>query len=136
MGIASTDLPESHPEPPTEPASQELVLQASERSRAAHAVLVVGFDRRPESLAALETAAELGRRLAAELRVIHAVDLTDYPVDPDRADWEDKAQEVLQHEQETVAHQLLDYEFGWSYVALHGDPVRALGRARTNRTLS
>ena len=71
MGISSIDRPGSHPEPPTEATRQELVLQASDRSQAAHAVLVVGFDRRPESLAALATAAELGRRLAAELRVIH-----------------------------------------------------------------
>ncbi len=126
MGSSSTDLRGSHPEPPAEPTRQELVLQASERSQAAHAVLVVGFDRRPESLAALVTAAELGRRVAAELRVIHAIDLTDYPVDPDSADWEDKGRELLQQEQETVARQLAHYEYSWSYVALHGDPVRAL----------
>ena len=90
---------------------------------------MVGFDRRPESLTALMTAAELGGRLAAELRVIHAIDLTDYPVDPDRGDWEDKGQEVLQREQEIVAHRLADYEYGWSYVAVHGEPVRELSRA-------
>ena len=49
MGSPSTDLPQSHAEPPR----QELVLQASEPSRAAHAVLVVGFNKRPESLTAL-----------------------------------------------------------------------------------
>ena len=124
MGSPSTDLPQSHAEPPR----QELVLQASEPSRAAHAVLVVGFNKRPESLTALVTATDLGRRLAAELRVIHTVDLTDYPVDPDGAEWENKAQQALQHEQETVAHQLAGYDFGWSYVALRGDPVETLSR--------
>jgi nucleotide-binding universal stress UspA family protein len=128
MAGSSTDLVEKHPEPPAEPTRQELVLQARERSQAAHAVLVVGFDGRPESLAALVTAAELGRRVAAELRVIHAIDLTDYPVDPEGEDWEDKGRELLQQEQETVARQLAHYEYSWSYVALHGDPVRALSR--------
>ncbi len=129
LGIPSSDLPCNHPNTPAVPAKQGEIQQATRPSKAASAVLVVGFDRRPESLAALMTAAELGRRLAAELRVIHAIDLTDYPVDPDRGDWEDKGQQVLQTEQETVAHQLANYEYGWSYVALHGEPVRELSRA-------
>ena len=129
MGILSTDLPRNHLNTPTVPAKQGEVQQATRPSKAASAVLVVGFDRRPESLTALMTAAELGRRLAAELRVIHAIDLTDYPVDPDRGDWEDKGQEVLHREQEIVAHRLADYEYGWSYVAVHGEPVRELSRA-------
>ena len=129
LGTPSSDLPCNHPNTPAVPAKQGEIQQATRPSKAASAVLVVGFDRRPESLAALMTAAELGRRLAAELRVIHAIDLTDYPVDPDRGDWEDKGQQVLQTEQETVAHQLANYEYGWSYVALHGEPVRELSRA-------
>lgn len=128
MGISSTDLPSSHPDTPAAPVRQGVAQPASQASKTEPAVLVVGFDRRPESLTALMTAAELGHRLAAELRVVHAIDLTDYPVDPDRGNWEDKGQQVLQQEQETVAHQLAHYEYGWSYAALHGDPVRALSR--------
>jgi nucleotide-binding universal stress UspA family protein len=128
LAISSTDLPPSHPNTAAAPAVQGVVQPASQPSKTAPAVLVVGFDRRPESLTALMTAAELGRRLAAELRIIHAIDLTDYPVDPERGDWEDSGQEALQQEEETVAHELAHYQYSWSYVALRGDPVRALSR--------
>jgi nucleotide-binding universal stress UspA family protein len=128
LGTPSSDLPPSHPDAPTAPARAEAVQQSSQPSNPAPAVLVVGFNRHPASLSALTTAAELGRRLAAELRVIHAIDLSDYPEDIDRGDWEDKGQEALQQEQDTVAHQLADYEYGWSYAALHGDPASALSR--------
>jgi hypothetical protein len=60
------------------------------------AAIVVGFDRSAASLAALGKAAELGAQLGAELHVIHAVDLSDYPVDPDAADWEEQAAASLE----------------------------------------
>jgi hypothetical protein len=84
MGISSTDLPDRHPEPTTGPTRQEVLLEAGEPAETARAALVVGFDRRPESLTALATAAEPGCKLSAQLRVIHAIDLTGYRVDPDR----------------------------------------------------
>jgi nucleotide-binding universal stress UspA family protein len=90
--------------------------------------LVVGFDRRPESLAALRTAIQIGRRLQAGLWIVHAVDLSDYPVDPDRHDYEEQAQKTLAEERVAVSTVLAGYEFGWSYRALNDDPVHALIR--------
>jgi nucleotide-binding universal stress UspA family protein len=52
--------------------------------------LVVGFDRDAVSRAALTVAADLAGRLAARLVVVHVVDLDDYPIDPEAADWEEQ----------------------------------------------
>jgi nucleotide-binding universal stress UspA family protein len=88
--------------------------------------LVVGFDRSTASLTALGTAADLGARLNAELRVVHAVDLGDYPIDPDSADWEEQAAVNLEAERRSVSEALADYPFGWSYVAVRSEPAQAL----------
>jgi nucleotide-binding universal stress UspA family protein len=98
-------------------------------SRVPGPVLVIGFDRRPESIAALMTAASLGRALGAFLQVVHAVDLADYPVDPDQADWESGAGQALAEERRAAAEVLGHYPHGWSYRAWRDDPARALARA-------
>lgn len=92
------------------------------------AALVVGFDRSTASLAALEKAAEIGGRLGAELHVLHAVDLADYPIDPDADDWESQAAKSLDEERGTVAVALAGYPYGWSYSALRAEPAEALNR--------
>jgi nucleotide-binding universal stress UspA family protein len=106
-----------------------LVLDHAPGSEDSGANLVVGFDRRAESMAALETAVQLGGRLQANLLVIHAVDLADYPIDPDRRDYEEQAQRTLAEERFTVSSVLASYAFGWTYRALRDDPVDALIRA-------
>lgn len=68
---------------------------------ASHA-LVVGFDRSCASLAAVQQAARIGDRLTASITVVHAVDLKDFPVDPDRADWERAASRALEAERAAV----------------------------------
>ena len=70
---------------------------------APQATLVVGYDRRPESQDALRVAAGLAERMDAELHVVHAVDLTDYPIDPDGFDWEQRARDALDEERAAVA---------------------------------
>ena len=90
--------------------------------------LVVGFDQSEPSLAALEKAAEIGRRLGAELHVVHAIDLSDYPVDPDADDWESQAAKSLEQERGAVAVALAGYPYGWSYSALRAEPAEALNR--------
>lgn len=92
------------------------------------AAMVVGFDRSGASLAALEKAAEIGRRLGAELHVLHAVDLSDYPIDPDADDWESQAANRLEEERRTVAIALAGYPYGWSYAALRAEPAEVLNR--------
>lgn len=92
------------------------------------AAIVVGFDRSPASLAALGKAAELGSRLAAELWIVHAVDLDDYPVDPDVSDWEQQAAETLEEDRQRVSAALAGYPCGWSYTAIRAEPAEALTR--------
>jgi len=57
--------------------------------------IVVGCNRHPASLSALGTAARLGQPLDAVLSVIHAIDLADYPIDPDSPDWEEHCERTL-----------------------------------------
>ena len=88
--------------------------------------LVVGFDLSPVSQCALEVAVDLTRRLGAYLHVVHAVDLSDYPIDPDGPDWEEQARRTLATEQQTVAAALSEFDGRWTYHAWHGVPSRLL----------
>lgn len=103
-------------------------LERGEPSGQARAAMVVGFDRSAASLGALGKAAEIGEMLRAELHVVHAIDLSDYPVDPDADDWEEQAAKSLQDERDRVSTTLADYPCGWSYVALRAEPADALNR--------
>lgn len=88
--------------------------------------LVLGHDRHPRSEAALSVAADLTRRLHAHLHVVHGIDLADYPIDPDAADWEQQAQHALTDQRRQVTAALVGCHTGWSYHAWRGDPVRLL----------
>ncbi len=90
--------------------------------------IVVGFDRSAASLAALGKAAELGGRMGAELHVVHAVDLDDYPVDPDGDDWEEQAATNLEEEHQRVTAALAGYPCPWSYLPVRAEPAEALTR--------
>jgi len=86
----------------------------------------VGFDRSAASREALDRAADLGRRLGATLYVVHAVDLSDYPVDPDADDWEKAAAAALEEERAAAAVALAAYPGRWEYVARRSRPAEAL----------
>jgi nucleotide-binding universal stress UspA family protein len=90
------------------------------------ATLVLGYDRRPESQDALQVAVDMARRLSAQLHVVHAIDLDDYPIDPESADWDDQARLVLAGERAVVASVLGEHSTGWTYQAGHGDPATFL----------
>jgi nucleotide-binding universal stress UspA family protein len=90
------------------------------------ATLVVGYDRRPESQYALQEAVDLARRLVAQLQVVHAVDVSDYPLDPDSFDWEQRARQALDEERVAVSAALDHHIAGWSYRAGYGDPAELL----------
>ncbi|HET6965250.1 MAG TPA: universal stress protein, partial [Acidimicrobiales bacterium] len=90
--------------PGTEPP-----LEADRTAGSPTTAIVVGFDRSRASLAALAKAAELGGRMGAESPVVHAVDLDDYPVDPDADDWEAQAATNLEEERRRVAAALAGY---------------------------
>jgi nucleotide-binding universal stress UspA family protein len=90
------------------------------------ASLVVGHDRHPGSRRVLEVAADLAARLNAHLHVVHAVDLSDYPIDPDSPDWEDRAASVLTADRDDVREQLAARSGGWTYHAGRADPVHLI----------
>lgn len=90
------------------------------------ASLVVGHDRQGESRDAIDVAIGLATRLSAHLHVVHAVNLSDYPVDPELDDWGERANETLAEERVEVAKALSDHAFGWTYHGGHGDPAKLL----------
>ena len=65
--------------------------------------LVLGHDHHPYSQNALTVAAALARRLRAEVHVVHSIDLSDYPIDPDAADWVQQVECALQDQYQQVA---------------------------------
>ncbi|WP_169747837.1 universal stress protein [Pseudonocardia acaciae] len=101
--------------------------ESGEHDRAS--TVVVGY--RPDSSGerALAVAVDIGRRLAGRLRVVHVVDLTDYPVDVDSADWEQRGEETLDRERDRVTHTLVGCGLDWQYEVRHGDPACELDQA-------
>jgi nucleotide-binding universal stress UspA family protein len=91
--------------------------------------LVVGHSRDPSSDHALAVAADLGRRLHARLHVVHVVDIGDYPIDIDAADWEERGQQELAAQRVRVERILADAGLGWTYEARRGDPAVELARS-------
>jgi nucleotide-binding universal stress UspA family protein len=88
--------------------------------------LVLGYDRTEQSRYALSVATDLALRLDAHLHVVHIVDLRDYPIDPDSADWEQQGRDNLADEVEAARAELAGWSGQWTYHQKRGDPVRAL----------
>ncbi|MDT7649454.1 MAG: hypothetical protein QOI36_860, partial [Pseudonocardiales bacterium] len=57
--------------------------------------LVVGHSHDPSSDDALAVALDLGRRLRAQLHVLHVIGTGDYPIDIDAGDWEERGRQAL-----------------------------------------
>jgi nucleotide-binding universal stress UspA family protein len=94
----------------------------------ANPMIVAGYANPGASGRALAVAAELARDLQAHLTVVHVVDLDDYPVDPDAADFEVEAARRLQAERAEVTEQLAGSGVTWTYTVARGNPVDALTR--------
>jgi nucleotide-binding universal stress UspA family protein len=124
--MVSGTVPNGSPDGADSTVSQRIEIPGREAEGHHSARLVVGFDRQPVSLQALDVAADLATRLDAELHVVHAVDLTDYPIDPDAADWDEQAEAVLAEEHQKVREVLNRQPVPWAYHAAHGDPVDLL----------
>lgn len=96
---------------------------AGPRRAPAGASLVLGHNRYPTVDNALRVAADLAGRLRADLHGVHGVDLSDYPGDPDAADWEQQARHALDVQRARVEAALANSPASWTYHAGHGDPV-------------
>ncbi len=90
------------------------------------ASIVVGVGRDEVGRAVLPVAVDLGRRLRAQLYVVHVVDPGDFPVDPDDPGWEEQGARTLAAEREEVRRMLDGFEWGWSYSTWFGDPATTL----------
>jgi nucleotide-binding universal stress UspA family protein len=90
-----------------------------------NAHLVVGHDQSQGSQTALLVGADFANHLNAHLHVVHVVDLSDYPVDPDLADWEEQAQAKVAREEALVRLSLQGQNL-WTYHLMRGDAVTSL----------
>lgn len=115
----------SHVVPADDP-QHRLSLPGFDGMDEARVNLVMGFDLSPVSQCALEVAADLAHRLDAHLHVVHVVDLSDYPIDPDRSDWEAQGERMVALERDTVGTVLDTFNGAWTYHAWRGDPARLL----------
>jgi nucleotide-binding universal stress UspA family protein len=102
------------------------VSSAFDADRTDGPTLVVGHGHDPSSDHALLAAIDLARRLGGRLHVVHVIDLNDYPVDVDAADWEERGAEAVAAEQRHVESVLADASVPWTYEACHGDPATVL----------
>jgi nucleotide-binding universal stress UspA family protein len=105
-------------------------LQPREADGRAH--LLVGYNRHPASHHALLVAAQLAEALDAHLTVMHVVDLDDYPIDPDRADWEEAAEKQIALEQDYATTLLADKPIRWRYHSARGVPADQLAKAASD----
>ena len=109
----------------TGPLSSRLRISGTVRETA-ETSLVLGHSRHAAADLALQFAVDLARRLRADLHVVHAVDLLDYPVDPDAADWEQQARRALAEQRRHVDAVLAGFPLSWTYQAGHGNPARLI----------
>ncbi|MEO7058762.1 MAG: universal stress protein [Lapillicoccus sp.] len=110
----------------SDPASGHRRTPAPASPPAGTVHLVLGYDADPVSQRALAVAIDLAARLRAQLHVVHAVALADYPIDPDRADWDERGRLALAAERTVIESALRFHTTGWSYHEGRGDPARLL----------
>lgn len=122
-------MPDPAPQAPLAelpPDTRRIRIDGPGADRAAATTLVLGHGGDPASGQALRVAADLAGRLHAHVQVVHGVDLDDYPIDPDAADWDHQAQLALATQRRQVADALAGVGQGWTYHASHADPVRLI----------
>ena len=67
------------------------------------------------------------------LHVVHVIEIKDYPVDSDAADWEQQGAAVIAEQRRRVEARLGDAGVPWSYEDRHGDPASELARVAADR---
>lgn len=90
--------------------------------------LLVGYDRHPASHHAVIVAADLAHALGASLLVLHVIDLEDYPIDPDAADYEVAAARTVAQERQHAEGLLSQATVEWTYETARDDPAHALAK--------
>lgn len=91
--------------------------------------LLVGHGRGPSSDHALHVAVDLGRRLGAQLHVVHTICGNDYPVALDGWDWAAQGAEAIAEERRHVEGLLAGAGLPWTYEERNGDPATELAQA-------
>lgn len=97
-----------------------------------HNRLLVGYDSSPASRRAVGVAAQLAEALDADLTVLHSVGLEDYPIDPDRPDWEEMAERRISELEAMAVELLQNAPIRWEYETARGDPASALAKAASD----
>lgn len=126
----STESASGDPDPTTAPAVTELPpdtprvrIDGPAPTQEPMTTLVLGHGRDPGSARALQVAADLAGRLHAHLHVVHGVDLDDYPIDPDAADWDQQARRALAEQHDAVETVLAGTAAGWTYHTSRAEPA-------------
>jgi nucleotide-binding universal stress UspA family protein len=110
---AETELPQSS-------------LADAPRPQDEQACLVVGVDQSPATVPTLTCATALATRLHARLEVVHVVDLSDYPIDPDHPDWETAAGAALDEQRQHVTRALTSFPGTWAFHVRQGSTATVL----------
>lgn len=117
-------------EPSAQPGETQLPQSGSladaPRPQDELACLIVGIDQSPASLPTLYCASALATRLHARLDVVHVVDISDYPIDPDSPDWETAAVDGLNELRQKVTRHLASRPETWAFHVRHGTPATVL----------
>ncbi len=92
------------------------------------ASLVVGYMNDPEGMNAVRYAIALANQLNADLHVLHVVDLSDFPIDPDTVDWEESGERALAKEEALVRAEMTALHGEATYDTTRGNPAQALGK--------
>lgn len=100
----------------------------SPQGRAGLRHIVVGYDHHPSSTAALRVAMAMASALAADLHVLHAVDLDDADPNIDDPNWEARTQENIDAEQRAAQAVLEGFDGQWTYETCRGQAAQVLAR--------
>jgi nucleotide-binding universal stress UspA family protein len=64
---------------------------------------------------------------------VHVIEIEDYPVDSDAADWEQRGAATVAEQRRRADARLRDTGVPWTYEDRRGDPARELAEAATER---
>jgi nucleotide-binding universal stress UspA family protein len=119
-------IPDADGSPTETELPQSGSLADAPRPQDEQACLIVGIDQNPATVPTLTCATALAKRLHARLEVVHVVDISDYPIDPDNPDWETAAAAALNEQRQKVTRTLASFPETWAFHVKHGTPATVL----------